>query len=171
MQEETFLIVIVLEVLVMSLQRHILMRFTMEICEGGLVLWWTLSAAPTPPPLLSVPPTSLSHEAYSLLAPCAVPPGWCCSRVLLVLVRVRLAPCRGHQGQVLLLARACAQHLEQSSWCQALKVFQEHHGKSQVPRAGVHNNWPAEEVKGRNTFFCWLLVRILDSELVTRNNI
>lgn len=33
-----------------------------------------------------------------------------------------------------------------------------------------HNDWPAVEVKGRKSF-CWLLVRIFDSEVVTRNNI
>lgn len=33
-----------------------------------------------------------------------------------------------------------------------------------------HNNCPAVEVKVR-TIFCWLLVRIFDSEQVTGNNI
>lgn len=129
----------------------------MERCEGGLVRWWTLSAPPTPPPPLSVvapPRSALMRRTVLWLLVQLLPAGAARESCLCCAAEVRLDPGRGQRGRVLLLASACAQRREQCSPCQALKVFQEHRGKSQVPRAGLHNSWPAEEVKGRKTFFC-----------------
>jgi len=108
--------------------------------------------------LVTCSPTLCSHEAYGLLAHCAAR-----ESCLGALAQGRLDPCWGQHSRVLVLASAGAQCREQGSYCQALKVFQEGHGKSQVPRAGVHNNWPAEEVKGRKAIFRWLLVKFFDS--------
>lgn len=153
--------------MVMSLLRLFLMRLTMEICEGGLVRWRTLRATHTFPSLLSVSPMFLPHEAYSLLAPCAATPCWCCSWVLLVQCCAGETRSTWRPARLSTAAGVCLPLATGAEFmCQALKVFQ----RNQVPSAGVHNNWPAEEAEGKKTFFCWLLVRIFVSDLVTTNN-